>query len=436
MRGALGRALVHVAAAALPGAAPCAQAQPDPPPAAREREAAVDAAAFFAKARAAYADGPVTERLRVGVRRGEGHTRRSLLLVRTEPAEDGRDVARVLISAGRLLIDARGGRGDHAIGTVRVALGATHGPVFERSMPGVGVAELLEAALPPLPLAALDLVGSGSGAPESLTPYARNVRWADAATAPRAGELKLEGRFADGLVSVTIDRASGRLRRVLITHALGSSAGTVITVEHAPSTARLAEVSGAAPDGQPRPRVETMSALADGAADPGAGTPLTIGAGSDSAGLLQDLTRGPDGRPRPALVLLAGADERARTAAAAVLDALAGEIGAARGADSISVGLGAAWDAADDAPRWAVWDARPGSEPVVAGAAMRVNAELRRVAPGSGAAFVVVAPDREILAVHPLEHLPADPEQQVVELLMSVLDAVQSGRPTDERDPR
>jgi hypothetical protein len=435
MRGALGRALVHVAAVALPVAAPCAAAQPEPPAATREREAAVDAAAFFAKARAAYADGPVTERLRVGVRRGEGYTRRSLLLVRTEPTEDGRAVARVLISAGRLLIDARGGFGDHAIGTVRVALGATHGPVFERSMPEAGVGELLEAALPPLPLAVVDLVGPEGGAPVSLTPYARNVRWADAATAPRAGELKLEGQFADGLVSVTIDRASGRLRRVLITHALGSTAGTVITIEHAPSTARLAEVSIAGPDGQPRPRVETMSALADGAADLAAGTPLSIAAGGDGE-VLKGLARGPDGRPRPALVLLAGPDERARSAAAAVLDALAGEIGAARGADVISVGLGAAWDAADSAPRWAAWGARPGAEPVVAGAGSRVNAELRRVAPGSGAAFVVIAPDREILAVHPLEHLPADPEQQVVELLMSVLDAVQSGRPTDERDPR
>lgn len=426
---------MHVAAVALPVAVQCAAAQPEPPIATQGREVAVDAAAFFAKVRGAYAEGPVTERLRVGVRRGEGYTRRSLLLVRTEPTEDGRDVARVLISAGRLLIDARGGFGDRAIGTVRVALGATHGPVFERSMPEAGVGELLEAALPPLPLAVVDLVGPEGGAPVSLTPYARNVRWADAATAPRAGELKLEGQFADGLVSVTIDRASGRLRRVLITHALGSSAGTVITIEHAPSTARLAEVSGAGPDGQPRPRVETMSALADGAADLAAGTPLNIAAGGDGE-VLKDLSRGPDGRPRPALVLLAGPDERARAAAATVLDALAGEIGAARGADAISVGLGAAWDAADNAPRWAAWGARPGAEPVVAGAGSRVNAELRRIAPGSGAAFVVIAPDREILAVHPLEHLPADPEQQVVELLMSVLDAVQSGRPTDERDPR
>ena len=65
-----------------------------------------------------------------------------------------------------------------------------------------------------------------------------------------------------------------------------------------------------------------------------------------------------------------------------------------------------------------------------------MSEELRRGAPGAGAAFVVIAPDREILAVHAMEQLPSDPEQQVVELLMSVLDAVQSVRSADDREPR
>ncbi|MBX3406318.1 MAG: hypothetical protein KF869_06100 [Phycisphaeraceae bacterium] len=430
----MSRMWAMVAAVGLPAAA--VAVQPEPPVASRDRDSPTDAAAFFARARAAYTAGPVTERLRVSVRRGDGLARRSLLLVRTEPAEDGRSIARMVISAGRLLIDARGGSEKDPMGTVRVALSATEGPVYERSASGASAAEVLDAALLPIPLAVPDVVSADGRVPAVFTQYANGVRWDGVATAPRAGELKLEGRSPGGLFSVTIDRASGRLRRVSITRQPADEDGTIITIEHAPSTARLAEVAATGPDGLPRPRVDTISALALHADLGATGTTLGIDAARDGGELLKSLTRGPDGRPRPALVLLVGPGERAQSVAMGVLEALAVEIGAARGSDAILVGLGAAWDAADAAPAWAARVPRSGAEPVVAAAASRVNEELHRTAPGAGAAFVVIAPDREILAVHAMEQLPNDPEQQVVELLMSVLDAVQSARSADDREPR
>ena len=304
--------------------------QPEPPVASRDRDSPTDAATFFARVRAAYAAGPITERLRVSVRRGEGLARRSLLLVRTEPAEDGRSIARMVISAGRLLIDARGGSEKDPMGTVRVALSATEGPVFERSVSGASAAEVFDAALLPIPLAAIDVVAADGGMPAMLTRYANGVRWDGVATAPRAGEWKLEGQFPGGLVSVTIDRASGRLRRVSIMHRPADEAGTIITIEHAPSTARLAEVAATGPDGLPRPTVETISALALHADLGAMGTLLSIDAARDGGELLKSLTRGPDGRPRPAMVLLVGPGERARSAARGVEGSSRLRSGAAR----------------------------------------------------------------------------------------------------------
>jgi hypothetical protein len=419
----------------LAACVPAGAAQPEGSVTAPLREPAPDAAAVFAKVRSVYGAGATTERLRIGVRRGDGAARRSLLLVRAEPAPDGGSVARLVIGAGRLLIDARAAQGPEGVGTVLAALHPDQGPLFEHSVLGAGVPDLLGAAFPPLPLGVVDILNATGSAPASLTPYARGVRWAESAVVSRSGEWRLDGLFGSGSVVLTIDRATGRIRRLHIALDAGSDAGTTITIEHAPSAARLAGVSPNNPDGSSRPRVGAVSALWRGGPDSVLGTALKIDAAPDGGPLVRALTRGPDGSARPAVVVLLGSDEQARIAAGSVLSALAEEIGAPGGTDPFSVGLGAAWGVGEAAPPWAGRTNRPGVAPLLCAEAPRCLVELRRIAPNSGAAFVVIAHDGEILAVQTLEQLLADPDQRVVELLMSVLDAAQSARPED-RNPR
>lgn len=416
----------------------CSAGQPETTPAATP----ADASTFLMRVRTAYTRAPVTERLRISVQRPGGATRRSLLLVRTEPRPDGSEIDRVLVRAGRLLIDARAAT-SNAAGFVRAALHTQKGPMFEAPATTGTVAAALAGALPPLPIAQLDLAAAAAGEQDCITAYACGVNWSNSPTYPRAGEAQLGGRFDRGSISLTVDRTSWRLRRVQITLDASSDAsdadgsgGASITIDHAPSIAQLAAIRPDAGDGPPRPRVKSPSALMAGVPMSAVGSILTLEDEPDGGTLLRAATRDAQGRPCPAMILLLGASDSAHDPAVRSIVAMATELGAA--SEPFQAGLLVTWDPAHGESRsWPViTPPRQGDMPVATGPSARGGEELARIAPGAAGAFVVVSSDREILAVHTLEQLPIDPEQQVAELLMSLLDAAHESRVPAGREPK
>lgn len=433
--------LLLAGAIALAGPNARSADQPETTPAATP----ADASTFLARVRAAYTQVPVTERLRISVQRPGGATRRSLLLVRTEPSPDGTQIDRVFIRAGRLLIDARG-PSNSATGFVRAALHAQNGPMFEAPATTGTVAAALAGALPPLPIAQLDLAAATSGEQGCITAYACGVNWSNSPSYPRAGEAQLDGRSDHGSIALTVDRTTWRLRRVQITidarpdggNADGSG-GASITIDHAPSIAQLAAIrpdAGGAGEGSPRPRVKSPSALMAGVPMSAVGSLLALEAEPDGSVLLRAATQDAQGRPRPAMILLLGASDPSHDPAVRTLVAMATELAA--GSEPLQAGVLVTWDPKEgDSRSWpAITPPRQGETPVASGGSARGGEELARIAPGAAGAFIVVSPDREILAVHPLEQLPIDPEQQVAELLMSLLDAVHESRVPAGREPK
>jgi hypothetical protein len=95
-------------------------------------------------------------------------------------------------------------------------------------------------------------------------------------------------------------------------------------------------------------------------------------------------------------------------------------------AQTVDPGFAVLWhgaDAQEDAALEHLSRLEPGQERVHTAGIAGAEGEFARIAPNSAAAFIMLAPDRTILAIHPLEALPADPEQRIAELLMSLLDA-------------
>jgi hypothetical protein len=377
------------------------------------------------KVRAAYLAAPTTERLRVSVRQGDLPPRRSLLLVRLEPTADAHSIERAVIRAGRLLIEARPG-------VVRAMLDRPDTRLYVADAEGEGLAETLAQCLPPLPLVSLDFAGDRAP-PASLTPYGPAATFAATEVRQRAGPVVLTGRVSDGEFSLTVDAATGRIRRLELI--LGDPAVPArvrtITIEHTPSSADLSTLSFVA---RSAGTVSTIAQLAAGEPDSALGTRFAPAPGSAAADAVRSATRGGTAAARFAIVLIGGSSQPASpqpsvSAAIDTLLALGQELDAFSdgGIDHAQTGLAAGlamlWRAAgpeDDA----VLDRAAVDAPErihIAGLA-GAEAELARIAPDSAAAFLILAPDLSIRAIHPMEALPRDPEQRLAELLMSLLE--------------
>lgn len=415
-------------AAAVCSAVSAAQPPADPaPPAAAVPSTPAAEPSVLEKVRAAYLSEPTTERLRISVRHGELPPRRSLLLVRLEPASDARSIRRAVLRAGRLLIEAVPGR-------VAAMLDAPDSGIFMADTAAADIAQALAEALPPLPLAPLDFAAAQHLPPTGLTPYGLGARFDSPDLRQKAGAAVFTGSIRDGSFKLTVDAATGRLRRLELR--LGDPAQPerlrIITVEYAPSSADLSSIqfaSGA------RPRAASLAQLA--AAEPAlaVGTKLTVSPDSAAHAVLRAALHPAADRARMAIVLIgglprAGVPAADASAACATLLALKNEVSIFLGGDRDAadrrgdVGFAALWHASgpgDEAALSRLADA-PGDPVHIAGLAGAEN-ELARLAPGSSEAIIVIAPDSTICAVHTLQTLPADPEQRIAELLMSYLDA-------------
>lgn len=377
------------------------------------------------KVRAAYLDAPTTERLRVSVRQGDLPPRRSLLLLRLEPAADAQSIERAVIRAGRLLIEARPG-------VVRAMLDRPDTRLYVAHAEGKGLAQTLAQCLPPLPLVSLDFAG-GRAPPESLTPYGPAAAFATPEVRQRAGPVVLTGRVSDGEFSLTVDAATGRIRRLELI--LGDPAVPArvrtITIEHTPSSADLSTLSFVA---RGAGTVSTIAQLAAGEPDSALGTRFAPAPGSAAADAVRSATRGGTATARFAIVLVGGSaqptpPQPSVSTAIDTLLALGQELDAFSdgGIDHTQTGLAAGlamlWRAArpeDDA----VLDraAADAPERIHIASLAGAETELARIAPDSAAAFLILAPDLSIRAIHPMEALPRDPEQRLAELLMSLLE--------------
>jgi hypothetical protein len=183
-----------------------------------------------------------------------------------------------------------------------------------------------------------------------------------------------------------------------------------------------------------------MSELGAGLPQSAIGSVINAAAGSAAADALRLAAAGPAGKLRPVIVMLGSpfvAQGEARSegaAAAATLAALAQDFalsqpGSLRDASeqspiAVEAGFVMLWQAAGDPEDAAILQAldKAGGRVHFAGLS-GVEAELARISPGSRAAFVVLAPDQTILSTHPLERMSPDPEQQLAELTMALLDA-------------
>lgn len=379
------------------------------------------------KVRAAYLAAPTTERLRVTIQSGNRPPRRSLLLARLEPSPDGGSLARAVIRAGRLLIQA-------TPGTVRAILDRPESGLFEATSRATDVRGTLNDLLPPLPLAALDLASEAVGLTGTLTPYARGVTFDNAERRQKSGAAVLEGACngGSGSVKLSVDAGSGRIRRVeiVLEATAAPAARTTITIEHAASSADLAGVDF---ESSSRVRVLSLAGLAAGEPDIANGTRFRVTEGTSAAHALDNAVGSKAGvvGGRPALVLLgrpptAGGASVDLQTAAGLLAAVCAEFAGFRdglGAEG-DAGFAMLWqtvDAAEDAVMDRAIGAR--AEGIALAGLDGVEGELARIAPGAGAAFVLVAADLTILSVHPVEQLSPDPEQRAAELVMALLEA-------------
>jgi len=393
--------------------------------------AAASSQAVLDKVRAAYLAAPTTERLRVSVRQGELPPRRSLLLLRLEPAADSQSIARAVIRAGRLLIEARPG-------TVRAVLDRPDSPLFIANAHREGLAETLAQCLPPLPLVSLDFAGA-QAPPSSLTPYGQSAVFTAPELRQRAGNVIFAGQITaagggGGTFKLTVDAATGRIRRLELI--LGDPAQPArlrtITIEHAPSSADLSTFSFA-PRGSGT--VASLSQLAANEPESVVGTLFTPAPGSAAEAAVRSATRPGAASAQFAIVLIGGLSLLATPApdlsiASETLLALAKELAAFndgvpdRAAVPLGAGLAILWHAASPADD-AILDHAASNAPErvhIAGLA-GAESELARIAPESAAAFLILAPDLTIRAIHRVEALPRDPEQRLAELLMSLLEA-------------
>ncbi len=393
--------------------------QPEPPPPERE-------ATLLERVRAAYLAAPTTERLRISVRQGELPPRRSLLLVRLEPAPDAGSIGRVVLRAGRLLVEARPG-------SVRALLDRPESSLFLADAPNDDVLTTMSQILPPLPLASLDFA-CATALPPSLTPYGQSVVFQTPELRQRAGTAVFAGQVRGGTFKLTIDAAAARVRRLEITLGNPSQPSQLrsITIEHAASSADLSSLTFASAG---RGIVGSLSQLAAGEPDTAVGSPFAPLHGSAAEEAVQSAVRNPGVGARSAVVLIGGLPRSAAprpdlAAAVNTLLALKQEIasfsdgGSERAGSRLEAGFAVLWQASgadDDAILNRV--AAGGGEPVHIAGLAGAEAELARVASDSAAVFVVLGPDLTIRAVHPTEALPVDPEQRVAELLMTLIEA-------------
>lgn len=414
-------------AALTPLALVAAQLVPDPPPAPVDAPPPAAQRTVLEKVRAAYLSQATTERLRISVRQGDRPPRRSLLLVRLEPALDSRSMRRAVLRAGRLLIEAIPGR-------VSVRLDAADSPLFIAETAAADVAGTLAEALPPLPLAPLDLT-SASFPPTSLTPYGASVRFQTPDLMQKTGQAIITGTINGGTFKLTADAATGRLRRLEIQFGDPSRIEQLrtITIEHAASSADLSNIDFSETS---RARAGSLAQLAASEPALAIGTRFEPAADSAAHAAIRMALRPRAEHDRFAIVLIGGLPRRgiaaADTAAAcatfiALRDELAQFVQEDREAADhrADVGFAALWHAAGEADDAALDRlAALTGEPVRTAGLAGAEDELARLAPRSSAAFLVLAPDQTVLAIHTPEALPADPEQRTAELLMSLLESM------------
>jgi hypothetical protein len=256
----------------------------------------------------------------------------------------------------------------------------------------------------------------------------------------------LTGRVSDGEFSLTVDAATGRIRRLELI--LGDSAVPArvrtITIEHTPSSADLSTISFVA---RGAGTVATIAQLAAGEPDSALGTRFAPAPGSAAADAVRSATHGGTATARFAIVLIGGATQPASpqpsvSAAIDTLLALGQELDAFSdgGIDHAQTGLAAGlamlWRAAGPEDE-AVLEraAADAPERIHIAALAGAEAELARIAPDSAAAFLILAPDLSIRAIHPMEALPRDPEQRLAELLMSLLEVSARFDPDPKEGP-
>ena len=337
----------------------------------------------------------------------------------------------MVVRAGRLLIEAMPG-------VVRARLDTPESPFFEATCDQPDIAGTVRELLPPLPIASLDLAGAR---PDELvlTPYTAGVALSEPDPNARGVTTTIDGVHSAGSLRLVLDSARGAIRRLEIRRDEPAGRATVITMEHSPSTANLGSLDFSRGN---RRLVTSLADLAADLPDRAVGTELAAAEGSAAAEVLARVTRAESGESRPCLVLLGSpvrsalsridAAQAAATLAAVAQDFAADAVGlpgrADRVANSQIAGFAMFWQGASAAEDQAVTAAieRAGGKVALSGLD-GVEGEMARVAPGSAGAFVVLAGGRTIHSVHPLERLPADPEQQVAELVMALLDAADAG---------
>lgn len=184
-------------------------------------------------AMAAYSAGPTEEALTVTVRRGISSWRESLV-VRVDPGSGTKRPAACRLELDELAV--YWSRGERTAGQIIAVHERDAEGVFTSSVEGDLTMQALAAALLPVPAPqvtlALDARALGDGRTMRwLTPYTPSVTWTEATkdarrtlgdivitglcepiTSPVAGELPI----APGKASMTIDEASGRLKRLVL----------------------------------------------------------------------------------------------------------------------------------------------------------------------------------------------------------------------------
>ncbi len=176
-----------------------------------------------------YRTSATCERVRVGVRVGDGPTARQSITIRTLPATAPDSRPLLWIKAGELNIELNG---------LRLRLGVQRPQKLWFEQTGDDALLLIHGTLPPLPLPQLDLLLLPDNQPlQNLSLYAKEVRW-DSVEFDRAGAAAgaigagngggdgtggrglatLKGRHTLGEIELLANVLSGAIRRVQIRH--------------------------------------------------------------------------------------------------------------------------------------------------------------------------------------------------------------------------
>jgi hypothetical protein len=161
--------------------------------------------------RSAYDKKPTADEVKVTLLKGSHSPVASdTFIIRIDPGTSGPAPARVFIDFGTLRVVA-------ASGEVTAANELVPGKYFQSTLSGPITPRSLAKVIPPTPIPELALVSSDHAVVADLTPYTSHVTWTSATIDASARTAMLVGTSSAGPIALTVNPTTGRLSRLTAT---------------------------------------------------------------------------------------------------------------------------------------------------------------------------------------------------------------------------